>query len=64
MMTDKSPPGIPGGAPECLKTQFCITTHTIYCVCVICKILYVVFPRSAGEHNGQFSDDLACPELS
>ena len=48
-------------AAECLKTRFCITANTIYCVCMICKILYVVFPRSAGEHNRRFSDSLAGP---
>ena len=51
-------------AAECLKTRFCITANTIYCVCMIYKILYVVFPRSAGEHNRRFSDTLPGDTIS
>ena len=34
----------PASAPDCPKTQFPVTAHTIYCVCVIFELLYIVSP--------------------
>ena len=52
-------PKTPIPPPERPETQFQGFEATTYCDLSDFCVLYVVFPASGGEHNGQFPDSLA-----